>query len=229
MVLKKGSSEKPKIARSRKRLYQEIETPEPTTVGKKGVAKKEAPQKAAPPPAKPVAAKPVAAKPVTAAVAPKPAPTAAASADAAGRREAEAGAVVKTCVMLTMGVSVIPIPFLDIVAHTGILLKMLKDIADIYGVPFRRDLGKSIIAALVSGYGSMALAGNAGALLGTMIPGIGLAATLATRPALTGALTYAIGAVFIRHFGEGGTLFDLDLARSKTDVAAAVTAKKKSV
>jgi uncharacterized protein (DUF697 family) len=107
---------------------------------------------------------------------------------------------------------VIPVPIVDAVAIGGVQLKMLREIAAIYGVEFSENRGKSIVAALVGALGSagaapVAAMGVTSAL--KFIPVIGTVLASVTMPAFSAAATYAIGKVFIRHFESGGTLLDL--------------------
>jgi uncharacterized protein (DUF697 family) len=108
---------------------------------------------------------------------------------------------------------VIPVPIVDVLAIGGLQLKMLRDLAAVYGVEFSENRGKSIVAALV---GALAPASAApAAALGVtsalkFIPVVGSVLASVSMPALSAAATYAIGKVFIRHFASGGTLLDFN-------------------
>jgi uncharacterized protein (DUF697 family) len=108
---------------------------------------------------------------------------------------------------------VIPIPIVDAVAVGALQLKMLRELAAIYGVEFSDNKGKSIIAALVGALGSagaapVAAMGVASAL--KFIPLVGTVLASTAMPAFSAAATYAIGKVFIKHFVSGGSLLDLN-------------------
>lgn len=114
-----------------------------------------------------------------------------------------------------MAGGLIPLPALDIVAVTGVQLKMIQCLADIYksngcDVSFSKEVAKNIIGALIGGIlpGSMAR-GMAGSLV-KAIPLVGQCFGLVTVSAFSGASTYAVGKVFNQHFASGGTMLDLD-------------------
>lgn len=116
--------------------------------------------------------------------------------------------IVKKYMAWSAGAGVIPIPWIDIAAISGVQFKMLKSLADHYGVAFSAHRAKSILATLVSGYGANTLAfGSMGALLKS-IPGPGTLFGMVSLPVCAGATTYAVGKVFIQHFASGGTFLN---------------------
>ena len=118
-------------------------------------------------------------------------------------------------VLASMGVGLIPLPVVDMVALIGIQLDMIRKIAAEYDIPFRQDLGKSIIATLMGGFLPMTL-GCAVASMIKFIPLIGQTTGAVTMPVMTGAATYAIYKVFVQHFESGGTFLDLDPSKAKS-------------
>lgn len=107
----------------------------------------------------------------------------------------------------------IPVPLIDIAAVTGLQLKMIADLAELYEVPFSRDRAKSIVGALTAAASPPILAGTLFALLGPafkIVPGIGTAIGIATTPLLNAASSLALGRIFVQHFESGGTLLDMD-------------------
>ncbi len=118
--------------------------------------------------------------------------------------------IVQQYMLWSMGAGLIPIPLVDVAAVAGIQLKMLKELAEEYEIPFSEHRGKSIISALVGGVATPGLAlGTAGTVL-KAIPLIGSAAGMVAMPIFAGATTYAVGKVFILHFASGGTFLDFD-------------------
>ena len=121
--------------------------------------------------------------------------------------------VVKKYTWWAAGAGLIPFPAVDMAAVTGVQVKMLKDLADIYKVDFPREKGKVAIGALVGGVAPTQLARG---FLGSVIKGVpvlGPAVGGATVPIFAGASTYAVGRVFIQHFASGGTFLDFDPAK----------------
>lgn len=121
----------------------------------------------------------------------------------------EANTVVRNHVLGSMGIALVPIPVIDLVALTGIQLKMVHSLAKLYRVPFSENLGKSLIVSLVGGIMPTSTALTL-ASLAKVVPGMGTATGMVSVSILGGATTYAIGSVFIQHFESGGTLLDFD-------------------
>jgi len=123
----------------------------------------------------------------------------------APKRE-KADEIVRSSVLWSMGLGLIPFPVADIVAVTAVQIDMIKQVSSVYEVDFSENQVKSWISAL-SGSILSRLAANALKLIpvyGSIIGGVSMAA-------LSGASTYAIGQVFIKHFESGGTFLDFDV------------------
>ena len=119
----------------------------------------------------------------------------------------EAKKIIKRNTLYAAGLGFFPIPILDAVSITGIQIWMIRDIAKVYDVPFKRHIVKSFIGAA---------AGNLGAIgIVKFIPGIGsmLGGTTVSVGAATA--TYALGQLFMEHFSQGGTLLDFDPVKSR--------------
>lgn len=121
----------------------------------------------------------------------------------------DANNIVKNHVIGAMGISLVPIPLVDLVGLVGIQLKMLHSLANHYRVPFSENLGKSLIVSLVGGVMPTSTAMTLASLV-KAVPGLGTATGMVSVTILGGATTYAIGQVFIQHFESGGTLLDFD-------------------
>jgi len=121
-----------------------------------------------------------------------------------------AGKTVKNYMWFSMGAGLIPVPFLDLAAISGLQLKMIAELCKRYETPFKEQNGKAVIAALLGFIVPESLSrGLMGSLL-KAIPIIGPIAGGLSMPLFTGASTYAIGNLFIRHFESGGTLLNMD-------------------
>jgi uncharacterized protein (DUF697 family) len=129
--------------------------------------------------------------------------------------EEQATKLTKRYVLWSMGGSLVPVAFLDLAAIIAIQVKMLKDMSDIYEVPFTESRGKSVATSLI---GSLGLVPSGTMLLSSLvkvIPGIGSLVSALSLPVMAGAITYATGRVFIIHFESGGTLLDFDAEKMK--------------
>ncbi|MBF0240946.1 MAG: DUF697 domain-containing protein [Desulfamplus sp.] len=112
-------------------------------------------------------------------------------------------------VYAAMGAGLIPLPIFDFMALTGIQLELVNSLCKIYGVPFRKDIGKTLITTLVGG----ALPVHTSPILASLvknIPLIGTTTGAITLSVVGGACTYAIGKVFIQHFETGGNLLNFN-------------------
>jgi uncharacterized protein (DUF697 family) len=144
-------------------------------------------------------------------------------------RVGEADAIIRRNVLWTLGVGVVPLPIFDVVAITGIQLKMLKDLSDLYKVKFNEKIAKKIIGSLVSSLGGVALGGMLGASLAKVVPFLGTTLGVVTLPIMAGAFTHATGKVFLLHFESGGTLLDFDADKIRKGFNAEFEKAKKTV
>lgn len=131
---------------------------------------------------------------------------------AAVSRADAAMAIVRRHVPWSAGAGIIPLPGVDLAALIAVQLRMLARIADLYGVPFREQAAKSLLASTLGAALPGSLAGGVASAF-KAVPVLGTLAGIATLPALGAAATYAVGRVFVTHFESGGTLLDLDPAR----------------
>jgi uncharacterized protein (DUF697 family) len=130
----------------------------------------------------------------------------------------KANAIMKNRMMWSAGAGLFPIPVVDMVALSGIQLEMLYSFSKLYDVPFRKDIGKSVIASLL---GSVLPTGMAPGLASLIkaIPLIGQTTGALTMSIVGGASTYAVGKIFIQHFEAGGTFLDFNPAKVKDHFA----------
>lgn len=145
--------------------------------------------------------------------APDAAPAAATSADyvpvESAARRVRAEAIVNKYAKWSAGLGLIPVPLLDLAAVSGAQYKMIRELADLYGVPASNDRVRSVVTVLLGG-GLPALAGGSIGSAAKAIPVIGTLVGIAVMPALAGAAALALGRVFTAHFETGGVLLDLD-------------------
>ena len=123
--------------------------------------------------------------------------------------------LVKKWMWWTMGAGLIPVPFVDLAAVSGVQLKMLSDLSKLYDVKFSENRGKSIISALLGSIVPNSLAGGGVGSILKMIPLVGTILGGVSMSLFSGAATYAIGKSFIQHFESGGTFLDFDPVKVK--------------
>lgn len=120
-------------------------------------------------------------------------------------REEQARGLIKRYSMWSFGAGVVALPFVDMLLVMGVQLQMLRKMSEIYDIPFKSNLVKSLVSALLGGAvpeaASMGVLGHAL----RAVPGVGPIFGLLTMPAFASAATYAVGQVFLQHFESGGT------------------------
>ncbi len=105
---------------------------------------------------------------------------------------------------------VVPVPFADVAAISGVNLKMLSDLSDHYGVEFSEGRGKKIVGALLGGVvPTVFAAGYVGSAI-KAVPGVGTVLGAFTMPVFAVAANTGLGKIFVRHFENDGTLEDLE-------------------
>lgn len=125
-------------------------------------------------------------------------------------RTATGEAIIHRNVLWALGAGVVPIPVVDILAVTGIQIKMLKELSDVYGLGFRESIAKKLVYSLLSGLGSVGIGVAVSSSLAKLVPGLGSTLGVVTVPIFAGAFTHALGRVFLMHFESGGTLLNFD-------------------
>ena len=128
--------------------------------------------------------------------------------------EQQGDSIINRHVLASMGAGFVPVPFFDLVALTGIQVKMVHSLAEVYNVEFSANAGKSIIGSLLGGILPVSFSPFVGSLI-KAIPIIGQTTSAITMPIVGGAATYATGKVFQKHFASGGTVSDFDPKESK--------------
>ena len=124
-------------------------------------------------------------------------------------KETAALEIVKRNALYSAGVGIIAIPVVNVLGVTALQVKMLRELADHYAVPFKEDRVKSILSSLLSGLVGTELGyGLTGAATG--VPLVGGLLGMVTLPFFAGAATWATGKIFIQHFASGGTFLDFD-------------------
>jgi uncharacterized protein (DUF697 family) len=97
---------------------------------------------------------------------------------------------------------VCPVPILNVAAVSAVVLRMIKQLSGIYEVPFERDRTRSLIIGMVGGAAPTGLGVAASSTLAVVAPGPGFVG-LAVSAVTAGALTRAIGMVFLENLEAG--------------------------
>jgi len=123
-----------------------------------------------------------------------------------------AKAIVNTHALISAGAGFLPISGADLAAMSGSQLWLLKRLSKLYGVPFTDDLARKLLAALLSGFIPLHVAGPLASAL-KMVPLVGSVVGGLSMVAVGGAVTYAVGLAFVQHFESGGTLLTFEPAK----------------
>ncbi|MBB4080616.1 uncharacterized protein (DUF697 family) [Lewinella aquimaris] len=127
-------------------------------------------------------------------------------------KDAHASTVIRNHVIWSMGASyIVPLPIADVFAVSALQLDMIRQLCRVYGIDFAETQGKALVTSLTTS--AMTKAGARSLI--KLIPGIGTVIGGVTTAILNGASTYALGEVFKKHFGSGGTFLDFDTDRLK--------------
>jgi uncharacterized protein (DUF697 family) len=123
-----------------------------------------------------------------------------------------------------MASGLIPVPLFDMISLTNIQFHMIQTLAEHYEIP-ADNINKSLITSLISGSLPVVSMLGLGSFMKS-IPGIGSLAGSGSVAIISGAVSYAVGQVFIRHFQQGGTLEDFNPASAKDYFSEQLTAGK---
>ncbi|TVQ65197.1 MAG: DUF697 domain-containing protein [Balneolaceae bacterium] len=121
---------------------------------------------------------------------------------------AESNRIVEKYSALASGSVLLPIPLVDIAYITGIQLKMLNELTKKYDIEFKRNRGKAIVTALISGIFANRFMFSTAPFLIRYIPVVGYLVAPLSIVLFSSALTYSVGKVFIQHFEAGGTFLN---------------------
>lgn len=95
---------------------------------------------------------------------------------------------------------------------TGVQLKMLAEVSDVYDVTFEQDLARPVIASIGGGLLNLLVSENPITLAMkawiVTVPVVGLPLRFGAGPAAVGAYTYVLGRAFVRHYDTGGSYHD---------------------
>lgn len=117
----------------------------------------------------------------------------------AARRRALARRIVDRHKNLAAVGGLVPLPAANVAGVTAVNLRMVKQLSELYGVPFQRDRTRSLIIALIAGAVPTGAGLAASSTLMWIVPG-GLVWGLGAAALTAGALTRGIGLVFIDSF-----------------------------
>jgi uncharacterized protein (DUF697 family) len=115
------------------------------------------------------------------------------------KRRARAVKIVERHRNLAAVGGLVPVPVVNIAGVTAVNLRMVKQLSDLYQVPFQRDRTRSLIVSLVGGAVPTGLGTATSTTLMWIVPG-GLIYGAGVAAIAAAAITRGIGLVFIESF-----------------------------
>ena len=106
------------------------------------------------------------------------------------------------------------LPLVNATAIAALLVRMVRSLSDLYGVPFQRNRTRSIVIALMGGALPTGFSTIATTTLTMFVPGLNLLG-LAVSSVTSGAYARSIGKLFIEHFESGAAVDFSALMRRK--------------
>jgi uncharacterized protein (DUF697 family) len=123
----------------------------------------------------------------------------------AERRRLLAYAIVERHAAYSAVGGIIPLPIVNLASITAIIVRMVKELCEIYGVSFERDRARAIVIGLMGGATPTGLSAVTASTLVYIMPGANLIG-LAVSSAAGFAFTRSIGRLLIDRFESGATL-----------------------
>lgn len=99
----------------------------------------------------------------------------------------------------------LPIPLANAAAITTIMVRMVKSLSDLYGVPFERNRTRSIVVALMGGALPTGFSTIVTSSATYLVPGLNLVG-LAISSVTSGVYARSIGQLYIEHFENGAAV-----------------------
>ena len=126
----------------------------------------------------------------------------------ATRRRSQANSIVERHTAYAGVGGIIPVPIANVASITAVIVRMVKLLSDLYGIPFERDRARAIVVGLMGGAMPTGLGAVTTSTLFYVVPGSGLVG-LAVSSIAAVACTRSIGRIFVEHFETGSSLHDL--------------------
>jgi uncharacterized protein (DUF697 family) len=123
------------------------------------------------------------------------------------RRTSRANAIVERYANFSVLGGAIPLPLVNVASVTVIILRMVKLLCDLYGVPYQSGRARALIVGLAGGAIPTTASAVTTSTLVYFVPGVNLVG-LAVSSVTASVCTRAIGRRFIEHFETGATLLD---------------------
>lgn len=135
-------------------------------------------------------------------------------------RSDEARIIVKRYAYYSSGIGLLPVPFAEVLTVNAVQYAMIKKLASCYDLPFKEQWVKSLVSSLLSGVVSASIIYGPVTNALAIMSGFGVFLRAGVALTVSGAVTMALGKLFIDHFERGGSLFDMDVEQTKVQLKA---------
>ena len=123
------------------------------------------------------------------------------------QRLSQASAIVERYANLAAIGGIIPLPLINVAGVTVIILRMVKRLCELYGVPYEHGRARALVVSLAAGAVPTTAATVTSSTLVYFIPGVNLLG-LAVSSVTASACARAVGNRFVQHFDSGASLID---------------------
>ncbi len=128
-------------------------------------------------------------------------------ADSDKQRLSQANATVERYANFAALGGVIPLPLVNVAGVTVIILRMVKRLCELYGVPYEHGRARALVVSLAAGAVPTTAAAITSSTLVYFVPGVNLLG-LAVSSVTASACARAVGYRFVEHFDNGAALID---------------------
>jgi len=142
------------------------------------------------------------------------------------RSRVEAVKIVTRWSRWSVAASVIPAPFVDMAAISGVQVKMIFALCKHYEVDFEHKTAIAIASGVTGGAAVQTIASVLAKQILRTMPGVGTFFMFAIEPVISYATTYALGLAFISHFEADGRLHDFNPATINQYLAEQINKRK---
>jgi uncharacterized protein (DUF697 family) len=125
----------------------------------------------------------------------------------AAKRRRRARQIVERHANLSAIGGFIPVPVVNIAGITAVIIRMVRQLCRLYGVPFEGNRARAIVIALMGGTMPTGLATAAASTLVFFVPGTNVLG-LAVSSVTASVTARSIGRMLVQHFESGSNLAD---------------------
>jgi uncharacterized protein (DUF697 family) len=125
----------------------------------------------------------------------------------ATQRRLQANAIVERHANISALGGVIPVPLVNVASVTVIILRMVKKLCQLYGVPYEQGRARALVVGLAGGAVPTTASAVTTSTLMYFVPGVNLLG-LAVSSVTASICARGIGRRFVEHFETGASLMD---------------------